>query len=443
MAIVNVEVGRLRGRGMKNVGRVCKIGNSKRREEECRNSSSEALIMRILIVTLAAGCLTLLAACGPTEPAADGPGLNRTDPSAAAQSGNDAGAVGQDQGAALPAANSGANSGESAAGNPADNAGPIENANAAGFPTVPDGALYTIYCMTIDTPTHVPDSNRLKEQLVAKTGSHDWYVIHSQNVSTLYYGFYKTFDDDAQAAEKARAQEDLHRVQALKDDNGDFPFASCIFQPLNAPDPAAPAEWDLKNANGYWTVQIAAYVGSPLRKQYAVDAVREARKAGIEAYFYHGRSISSVCIGTWPREAVKEQDSADARSDDASKHIMVLPRPLPEGTRTDNIYDPDGSKVKVVVPRVQIADPTLTAMMQQYPNNVVNGEVRYHTEHTATGDVQVADPSFLVIIPRGDTPDGGDDTGGAPTLPGANGDNGGGAGGGAADDAGGAGANGG
>jgi len=269
------------------------------------------------------------------------------------------------------------------------------------FPNIPDGAVYSIYCMTIDTPTHVMDADRLKEQLIRKTGLHDWYVVHSQDNSKLYYGFYKTFDDSSQPAEVARAQHDLHFIQQLKDNAGDFPFVDCVFQPLDTPDPAAPAAWDLRNAKGYWSLQIAAYVGSPYRKQYAVDAVRRARALGIQAYFYHGAGASSVCVGVWPRDAIKEQDAANASTDVPYKHVMVLPQPLPEGTRTDNVYAPDGEKVKVMVPRIQVLDPTLTEMMEQYPHNAVNGMVRYHNIPTAHGTVRVADPSFLVIIPHG------------------------------------------
>jgi len=41
--------------------------------------------------------------------------------------------------------------------------------------------------MTISTQTHVPDSENLKAQLIAKTHSHDWYVIHQDTQSILYY----------------------------------------------------------------------------------------------------------------------------------------------------------------------------------------------------------------------------------------------------------------
>ena len=366
--------------------------------------------MRTLLNSLLAlSVLAALAGCAsqpPSQPAASSRGI---DPSAAlaagfkvpaANNGNQASQSDNSQSTAISSQNSNqANSIATDANN--------DQASANDFPTIPDGSLYTIYCLTIDTPTHVPDANRLKEQLIRKTNLHDWYVIHGRTNSKLYYGFYKAYDDSSQPAETARAQHDLHFIQAMKDDAGDYPFLDCIFQPLDTPDPPAPAAWDLRNAKGYWSLQIAAYVGSPLRKQYAVDAVREARAMGIEAYFYHGKGASSVCVGCWPRDAIQEQDSADASTDVPSKHILVLPQPLPQGTRTDDIYTADGEKVKVMVPRIQVLDPTLTAMMEKYPHNAVNGAVRYHYIQTSSGEQKsVGDPSFLVIIPHGDNADG-------------------------------------
>lgn len=285
---------------------------------------------------------------------------------------------------------------------------PAPVAADTGFPAIPPGAQYTLYCLTISTPTHVPDSEHVKEQLIHRTGSSNWYVLHGEGQSTLYYGFYKTFDDSSQPEEKARAQADRLSISRLRDDNGDTPFSGCGFVALASPDPDAPPEWDLRHAPGYWALQIAAYQGSPDRKRAAVEAVRAARAQGIEAYYYHGPSVSSVLIGTWPRQAVKEQDQTEARTDDPSKTIMVLPKPLPPGMATDNLVMPDGSRVKVMAPKLEIQDPTLIEAMKQYPANVVNGQEIMHRVMTSQGEIQVPDPSFLVVIPHDDDQGDGD-----------------------------------
>jgi hypothetical protein len=264
---------------------------------------------------------------------------------------------------------------------------------------IPDGAQFTIYCLSLNEPTHVPDADGLKASLVRRTHSDQWYVIHGTDESSLYFGYYKTFTDRNQPAERQRAAQDRVTIAAMQDDNGNFPFARCMFVPLTSPDPDAPPEWDLRNAPGYWALQIAAYRGSPQRKQYAVDAVRAARQQGIQAFFYHGPSVSSVLIGTWPREAVSEQDESVAHSDEINKTVMVLPGPLPSGADPNSVKDPNGNPAKVVIPRVQVVDPTMITAMKQYPNNVVNGEVMVRHVHTKTGMADVADPSFLVVVP--------------------------------------------
>ena len=92
------------------------------------------------------------------------------------------------------------------------------------------------------------------------------------------------------------------------------------------------------------------------RKQRAVQAVREARAQGIEAYYYHGDSISSVCVGAWPREAVKEQDSAVAHSADPNATIFITDRPLPPTVNSD-MRDREGNRLTVIAPKLEITDP--------------------------------------------------------------------------------------
>ena len=89
-----------------------------------------------------------------------------------------------------------------------------------------------------------------------------------------------------------------------------------------------------------WSVQIAAYEGSTQRKKFAVDAVRDARAEGVPAYYYHGPSISSVCVGAWPRAAVRgdmepafndpnERRSLDQILSQQPSDLIVLPPGMP------------------------------------------------------------------------------------------------------------------
>jgi hypothetical protein len=284
-----------------------------------------------------------------------------------------------------------------------DSAAPVAAASTddASMPAPPPGALYTLHCATFSGPTHIADATRSKELLIRSTGSKDWYVVHSAEESDLYFGYYKTFDDRSQLAEYTRAQTDRARVSSLMNQDGDPVFPEVVFTSINTPDPPAPKEWDLASNPGYWTLQIAVYKGSPERKQAAVDAVREFRAHGIEAYFRHGPATSEVYIGSWPRQAVREQQASVAQGDDPNQWIMVSPGPLPQGVDADKLYDSQGRKVKVVMPNLQIVDPSLKLAAQQYPYYYVNGEVVGRRTQTKDRSWQTIPwPSYLVQVPH-------------------------------------------
>lgn len=261
-------------------------------------------------------------------------------------------------------------------------------------------AQYTILCQQFTGPTHAQAAKQAKEALVKATKLKDWYVVTGDTDSTLYYGFYKSFDNPKDA-DTVRAQNDRKTLAAMTDTAGNKPFQYCVFVAAAGADPTAPAEWDLRNAKGYFSLAIAAYMDSPLRKQYAVDAVREARKRGIPAFYFHGDTVSEVCIGAWPRDAVKEQESSEGRSTDPNQPLLVSTTPLPASMK--NLREKEsGQKVKVMAPDFQPVDPSLMKMMKDYPFHSINGEttVRKYTKDGQTSEIQ--DPSFLVYIPQKD-----------------------------------------
>jgi hypothetical protein len=269
------------------------------------------------------------------------------------------------------------------------------------MPVPPQGALYSLRCAEFTGPTHIMDAKRIKDMLTRSTGLKDFYIVHSSDESDLYYGFYKTFDDRSQLAEYTRAQSDRAKLASLVDGNGDPIFPQVIFGSINLPDPPAPREWDLASNPGYWTLQIAVYKGSPERKQAAVDAVREFRAHGVEAYFRHGAATSEVYIGGWPRESVAEQDDSVAQSDNPEQPLLVVPGPLPNGVDSDKIYDSSGRKVKVVMPKLQIVDPKLKVATEQYPYYYVNGEVAGRRVQLADHTWQTVPwSSYLIQVPH-------------------------------------------
>jgi hypothetical protein len=278
--------------------------------------------------------------------------------------------------------------------------------NVTATPVAPADARLTLYCLAIPGIDHVAQSKMLKGQLIERTGWNDFYIIHGETESILYYGYYKDFIGSANPKEKQRAEADRAKIVSFRDSRSDRPFRGAAFVDLSTPDPEGPPEWNLANtpADRMWTLQIAVYKDSPLRKQYAVDAVREARKQGIEAYYHHGQSVSSVCIGAYPRQALREQETATAETQNSDQPIVVLPAPLPAGAGGDFYVNEGGRRVKaqVMAPRVEPVDPALLAAMKAFPHYSVNGEqTMTRARHKRTGrEVQVFDPSVIVEIDR-------------------------------------------
>jgi hypothetical protein len=264
--------------------------------------------------------------------------------------------------------------------------------------TPPPDAQFMIYCDVVRGPGHVQRSMELKQQLARETGRQEWHIIHAGDESSLYFGYYRTFEDvQRDPQETARAQNDRKYIESLRDGVGERRFKGSMFVPVASPDPEAPSEWNLANApaTAYWSLQVAAYQSSPDRKRAAVESVRDMRAHGIDAYYFHGDTISSVCVGLWPRSAVREQDVRDdAHTTDPNQPIMVLSDKAPAGI--DPITYKDGKRVLIVAPKLEIIDKTMQAAIAQYPYHALNGE--YHGK-VANGQT-IADPSFLVIVPH-------------------------------------------
>ncbi len=258
---------------------------------------------------------------------------------------------------------------------------------------IPKGSQWTILCREISGPGHIERARQFKEALMKTPGMRDWHLLHKENQSQIYYGYYKSYTD-------ARAQADHQKVDSMTDAQGRRPFRIAVLVPLDAAD-VGPPEWNLVNAKGYWSLQIGAYKNSPERKQYAVDAVRAARQQGVEAYYYHGENMSVVCVGSWPREAVSVADS-NVRAGDGGELKLVLPPLPPDVLQAPEIRQQDGKRLHVEAGRNEVVDKSLKEMMDRYPSNAINGATMIvRRTDPRTGQVrEVADASFPVRIPR-------------------------------------------
>ncbi len=246
----------------------------------------------------------------------------------------------------------------------------------------------------------------------------DWYVVAGDTQSTLYYGFYKAVDPQVDKREGERTRRDKQAITSLSNNaTQERLFQYCAFMALEQKDPGGPPEWNLENAKGYWSLEIAAFTGTPDRKEAAVEAVKMARKEGIEAYYYHGDTISSVLVGAWPEAAVKRQESDVAKTDTGEatdRRLLIMDGgvQLSEQRRRqlDNVRDEEGNPLKVVQPKIDLTDPTMLAAMKAYPAHDVNNRHREGKQVDSFGrpmkdaqghDIMApVDRSFLVVIPH-------------------------------------------
>lgn len=297
-----------------------------------------------------------------------------------------------------------------------DSAGSAKKAAAI----IPDGAKYTIVCTAYAGNGHIAQATAAKEQLVQKTGRADFYVLHEEGQSTLYFGYYKAIERQDDPIEAKRAQDDRAYILSITDSSGRRLFPKPLLAPMLVPDPEAPAEYDLAKLDHdkapddptrrYWSIAIAAYTvdaapsgldAGKSRKQLAVESVLAARKMGYDAYFYNGDNVSTVCIGAWPRNAVAEQESNDAKSSsDSSQSLIVSASPLPAGVADQ--LEKNGDNVKVFQPKIHINDASMATALKDFPQYSVNGEMQNNrVTNPQTGQtVSKPQPTFLVEIPR-------------------------------------------
>jgi len=291
---------------------------------------------------------------------------------------------------------------------PANGPGPSD-------PSVPPkDAQWTLLVYGERSPTHVSDANGLKEILIHKTKRSDWYVIHSRDESNIYFGYYRAIDEP-------KAKADLQTVTGIEllntDGQLETPFKRTAgFVPIAAPDPAAPPEWNLANKDrdknpkdptrAYWSLQIMAFKATPMRKEAAVRVVAELRKEGVEAYYYHGETVSSVCVGAWPMSAAQEESPQMIGQDQTpvvypDQFTNALPKKYDAQGHEIVPTDDQGHELVPVAPRVNITDNSLRQCMKKFYYHSVNGIARVKEGTDQPGVPPVyRDPSFLVVVPR-------------------------------------------
>lgn len=203
-------------------------------------------------------------------------------------------------------------------------------------------------------------------------------VVNTEEESVVYYGRYQREpgEGDKPATYRPDQTDDLVRIRSLQSPDGQVrPFLLATLEPLATYETGNP-EWDLNNADGYWSLQVAVFYNTGefhARRTAAEQYCRELRNQGVEAYFHHGSANSVVCVGLFPREAVQEVQRED---------------PL----------------LGVVRPTIEYVDERLRELQQKFPHNLQNGHEFYSIERDPrTGERRrIPQPSFLVRTPAGE-----------------------------------------
>ncbi len=247
----------------------------------------------------------------------------------------------------------------------------------------PRDAAFTIYCLDFTGPNHAAVAEQVRKQVEEVSGLKDFYLVRGESRTVLYHGFYSTFEASVDRREAQRAQQHRERLESLVDARGAKIFPRTVFEPLERPDPPAPAEWDLRNASGHWTLLVATYTDPVRGKQAAVDSVRDARQQGLEAFYLFKDSQSHVCVGTWPIDAIRRQTSLAEEAERKERTGAVDPLNPPTivvavgklHERWKNMRDQYGRPLELYETRVEIQDPTLRKRYESLAY-VVDGQ--YH-----------------------------------------------------------------
>jgi len=250
----------------------------------------------------------------------------------------------------------------------------------------PDEDVWTIRCVTLRGPNRfqMADSYAAALKKVNGIKPERVQVFHETAESVVYYGKYQrvydakndreTFRPDNLGALNLLRQLSMNVSDPVLGSRTVWPFQLATMDALpggRSPHP----EWELKNAPGYYSLQVAVFynTGDMRRRRYAAQEycriLREEK--GEEAYYDNGEVNSSVCIGAFPESAIQTTQKTDPLT--GILHVTC-----------------------------RIVDERMLALQRKYPYNLHNGRILYEILHDPATGRKIRDPhtSFAVEIPR-------------------------------------------
>jgi hypothetical protein len=214
-------------------------------------------------------------------------------------------------------------------------------------------------------------------------------IVNNEDESVVYYGRYRRSVPlgGKTATYRPDVIPDLQLIRSLSlevDGRPVWPFCYATLEELPTGRAQHP-EWNLANATGYWTLHVAVfYSEGPITnpRYLAEEYCRELREQGVEAYYHHGPTRSSVYVGLFPKEAVQPFKETNPLSGEVTvtnkitdEHLLRLQERFPVSYQ-------NGKRVNELVP-----DPK-TGHMTRIPFHSFVVQVPHHEAAAPRRDAQ-------------------------------------------------------
>jgi len=168
-----------------------------------------------------------------------------------------------------------------------------------------------LQCLEARGPRRVQTIEQIAETLRRTAGVRpdDVFVRdESDGAARLYYGTYyrKTDPKTGRRSEPEQMRRDIGLLRDLASEKGQRFFVQVFPVRMPMPDVGNP-EWDLRRANGTYSLQVGVFEPTDEfweYKQAAVDFCAYLRKQGREAFYFHGTGSSSVTVGLFGPDAL-------------------------------------------------------------------------------------------------------------------------------------------
>jgi hypothetical protein len=160
---------------------------------------------------------------------------------------------------------------------------------------------YTLLLKMWNGGDHMTAADYYLQRTKQYTNWRGLYVVNKDTGSALYWGKYRTRQDALNNLQTAKQ----YRAPATKE----HIYQMAAIVPLPGKD-VGPPEWNLKNADGEYTVLVAVFQNIPRqhyfgRKNRAVELCKKLRDRGEDAYYMHDIARSIVTIGMFPASSVQ------------------------------------------------------------------------------------------------------------------------------------------